>query len=43
MSNVIESLHADVNREGIACTLLGSLHFDNLKWKTLKVSPILQI
>jgi len=40
-SNVIESLHADVNSEGIACSLVGGIHkghhFDNLKLKTLSV------
>lgn len=40
-SNLIESVHADVNREGIACTLLGGLtkghHFDIFKMRTLKV------
>ncbi|KAF7303457.1 hypothetical protein MIND_00574500 [Mycena indigotica] len=38
-SNIIESLHADANREGVACTLVGGvkkgLHFDSLKLKTL--------
>lgn len=40
-SNIIESLHADANREGISCTLLGGvkkgLHLDSLKMKTLNV------
>ncbi|KAJ7122723.1 hypothetical protein C8R46DRAFT_1238174 [Mycena filopes] len=38
-SNIIESVHADANREGISCTLLGGvkkgLHLDSLKMKTL--------
>ncbi|KAJ6580121.1 hypothetical protein DFH09DRAFT_1029996 [Mycena vulgaris] len=38
-SNLIESVHRDVNREGIHCTLLGGLKkgqlFDALKMKTL--------
>lgn len=44
-SNIIESVHADVNREGVACTLVGGLqkgrHFDNLKQKTLQVCALL--
>ncbi|KDQ62455.1 hypothetical protein JAAARDRAFT_54405 [Jaapia argillacea MUCL 33604] len=40
-SNLIETLHADVNCEGISCTLVGGvkkgLEFDNLKVKTVKV------
>lgn len=40
-SNIIESLHADVNTEGIACSLVTGVnrghHFDNLKLKTLNV------
>lgn len=43
-SNLIESVHADVNREGIRCTLLGGLKkgqaFDKMKMKTLAVSII---
>ncbi|KIM36354.1 hypothetical protein M413DRAFT_449233 [Hebeloma cylindrosporum] len=39
-SNIIESLHSDVNREGLSCTLLGGIikgqHFDTLKEKTLE-------
>ncbi|KAJ7481504.1 hypothetical protein FB451DRAFT_1170708 [Mycena latifolia] len=39
-SNLIESVHCDVNREGIHCTLLGGLlkgqQFDVLKAQTLK-------
>ncbi|KAJ7867739.1 hypothetical protein B0H14DRAFT_3132843 [Mycena olivaceomarginata] len=39
-SNLIESVHADVNREGTHCTLLGGLKkgqaFDALKMKTLQ-------
>ncbi|KAJ7212425.1 hypothetical protein C8J57DRAFT_1097238, partial [Mycena rebaudengoi] len=38
-SNLIESVHRDVNREGVHCTLLGGLRkgqgFDALKMKTL--------
>ncbi|KAJ7937555.1 hypothetical protein B0H13DRAFT_2648934 [Mycena leptocephala] len=38
-SNLIESVHADVNREGIRCTLVGGLKkgqaFDKMKMKTL--------
>ncbi|KAJ7194417.1 hypothetical protein GGX14DRAFT_576364 [Mycena pura] len=38
-SNIIESLHADANREGVSCTLVGGvkkgLNFDSLKLKTL--------
>jgi hypothetical protein len=41
-SNVIETLHADVNREGKYCTLLGGVkkgqRFDSLKMQTLKVT-----
>ncbi|KAJ7442069.1 hypothetical protein B0H11DRAFT_1749418 [Mycena galericulata] len=40
-SNLIESVHADVNREGVHCTLLGGIlkgeFYDNLQMKTLKV------
>jgi hypothetical protein len=40
-SNIIESVHADVNREGIGCTLIGAVKkgqaFDTLKMKDLKV------
>ncbi|KAJ7801392.1 hypothetical protein B0H14DRAFT_3155568 [Mycena olivaceomarginata] len=40
-SNLIESVHADVNREGVRCTLVGGLKkgqvFDNMKMKTLEV------
>lgn len=40
-SNLIESVHRDVNREGVHCTLLGGLKkgqlFDALKMKTLAV------
>jgi hypothetical protein len=43
-SNVIEGLHSDVNKERIACSLVGGVHrghhFDNLKLKTLDVSFI---
>ncbi|KAF8058596.1 hypothetical protein FPV67DRAFT_1428067 [Lyophyllum atratum] len=38
-SNVVESVHADVNREGVRCTLLGGLkkgqYYDTVKLKTL--------
>ncbi|KAJ7676899.1 hypothetical protein DFH06DRAFT_976937 [Mycena polygramma] len=38
-SNIIESVHADANREGISCTLVGGVkkgqHLDSLKMKTL--------
>ncbi|KAF7294020.1 hypothetical protein MKEN_01448100 [Mycena kentingensis (nom. inval.)] len=38
-SNIIEALHADANREGVSCTLVGGVkkgeHLDNLKLKTL--------
>ncbi|KAJ6495977.1 hypothetical protein C8R45DRAFT_1052650 [Mycena sanguinolenta] len=41
-SNLIESVHRDVNREGVHCTLLGGLKkghlFDTLKMKTLSVA-----
>ncbi|KAF8179521.1 hypothetical protein K438DRAFT_1908313 [Mycena galopus ATCC 62051] len=44
-SNLIESVHSDVNREGVHCTLLGGLQkaqrFDALKMKTLIVSQVL--
>ncbi|KAJ7822391.1 hypothetical protein B0H14DRAFT_3470795 [Mycena olivaceomarginata] len=40
-SNLIESVHTDVNREGIRCTLVGGLKkgqaFDKMKMKTLAV------
>ncbi|KAF7334423.1 hypothetical protein MVEN_02271600 [Mycena venus] len=40
-SNLIESVHADVNREGVRCTLVGGLKkgqaFDKMKMKTLEV------
>ncbi|KAF9488677.1 hypothetical protein BDN71DRAFT_1435966 [Pleurotus eryngii] len=39
-SNIIESLHADVNQEGVNCTLVGRLkkvlHYDTLKLKMLQ-------
>ncbi|EAU88652.2 hypothetical protein CC1G_01025 [Coprinopsis cinerea okayama7 len=39
-TNLIEALHADANREGVACSLVGGfykgLRFDELKEKTLK-------
>lgn len=41
-TNIIESVHADVNHEGVSCTLCGGVvkgrHFDLLKLKTLMVS-----
>jgi hypothetical protein len=41
-SNVIESVHADVNREGVGCTLVGAVKkgqaFDTMKMRGLKVS-----
>lgn len=40
-TNLIESVHADVNREGVQCTLVGGIKkgqaFDSMKMKTLKV------
>ncbi|KAJ7816637.1 hypothetical protein B0H14DRAFT_3877805 [Mycena olivaceomarginata] len=40
-SNLVESVHADVNREGVRCTLLGGLKkgqsFDAQKMRTLKM------
>ena len=40
-SNVVESLHADVNREGIQCSLVcgvkKGLHFDMMKLQSIKV------
>lgn len=43
-SNVIESLHSDVNKEGVAFSLVGGVHaghhFDNLKMRTLNVSTV---
>ncbi|KAF8128839.1 hypothetical protein K438DRAFT_1645085 [Mycena galopus ATCC 62051] len=40
-SNLIETVHRDVNREGVHCTLLGGLmkaqQFDAMKMKTLSV------
>jgi len=40
-SNLIESVHADVNREGVRCTLVGGIKkgeaFDMLKMRSLKV------
>ncbi|KAG6819294.1 hypothetical protein H0H93_013296 [Arthromyces matolae] len=39
-SNVVESVHSDVNREGIQCTLVGGVqkgrHFDRVKLSTLE-------
>lgn len=44
-SNIIESLHSDVNSEGIQCSLVAGVHkgnhFDNLKVKTLTASCLL--
>lgn len=46
-SNLIESVHADINREGVHCTLLGGIlkgeFYDTLQMKTLKVSCDLAI
>ncbi|KAF8192359.1 hypothetical protein K438DRAFT_1590458 [Mycena galopus ATCC 62051] len=43
-SNLIETVHRDVNREGVYCALLGGLMkgqcFDALKMKTLKASLV---
>jgi hypothetical protein len=40
-SNLIESVHADVNREGVGCTLVGGVKkgqaFDVMKMTSLKV------
>lgn len=40
-SNLAEEAHADINREGIHCTLVGGVKkgqaFDNLKITTLQV------
>ena len=40
-SNLIESVHADVNQEGVGCTLVGTVikgqAFDIMKMKNLKV------
>ena len=40
-SNLIESVHADVNREGVKCTLVGGIKkgeaFDTMKMRSLKV------
>ncbi|KAJ7710726.1 hypothetical protein B0H17DRAFT_1123841 [Mycena rosella] len=40
-SNLIETAHADINREGVHCTLVGGIlkgeFYDNFKMKTLKV------
>lgn len=44
-TNLIESVHADVNREGVHCTLVGGLKkgqaFDRMKMKTLEVCHLL--
>ena len=46
-SNLVESVHADVNREGIACTLVGGLKkgyaFDTLKMQTLSVRSLSRV
>ena len=43
-SNLIESVHADVNREGISCTLVGGIikgkAFDLMKLRTLKAQEM---
>jgi hypothetical protein len=40
-SNLVESVHSDVNREGVRCTLLGGLQkgqaFDVMRLKSLEV------
>ncbi|KAJ7452864.1 hypothetical protein FB451DRAFT_961664, partial [Mycena latifolia] len=40
-SNLIESAHSDIDREGVHCTLLGGImkgeFYDALQMKTLKV------
>lgn len=40
-SNLIESVHSDVNKEGTSCTLLSGvtrgLHFDMMKMRSLEV------
>ncbi|KAJ6456200.1 hypothetical protein C8R45DRAFT_1056526 [Mycena sanguinolenta] len=39
-SNLVETVHRDVNREGVHCTLLGGVikgqHYDSMKMKTLQ-------
>ena len=39
-TNLIESVHADANREGVCCTLVGGIKkgqaFDTMKMKTLQ-------
>lgn len=46
-SNIIESLHSDVNKEGVAFTLVGGMRkgqcFDQMKFQTLQVSLFIQI
>ncbi|KAG6917541.1 hypothetical protein DXG01_002177 [Tephrocybe rancida] len=41
-SNVVESVHSDVNREGIHCTLVGGVrkgqHFDKMRMSTLEAT-----
>jgi hypothetical protein len=41
-TNLVESVHRDVNREGVQCTLLGGLEkgqaFDAMKMRTLEVN-----
>jgi hypothetical protein len=45
-SNLVETVHADVNREGISCTLVGGVkkgqYFDEMKKRTLlvRLSPM---
>lgn len=45
-TNIIESVHYDVNQEGISCTLVGGLKkgedFDRFKLTTLKVGTLLR-
>lgn len=44
-SNIIESLHADANNEGISCTLVGGVKkgqfFDKMKLQSLQVCWVL--
>lgn len=44
-SNLVEIVHADINREGVACTLVGGVlkgqRFDVYKLKSLQVSVII--
>lgn len=46
-SNVVESVHSDVNREGVQCTLLGGVRkgqlFDDMKMRSLQVPLLIGI